>query len=444
MRGVLLHNARIVNEGVSYEGYVAVSDGMIVETGAGKAPLRLLDSFEEVRDLKGALLLPGVIDVHVHFREPGLTHKADIASESRAALAGGVTSYFEMPNTSPQTVSPEEWRKKMEIAKRDSAVNYAFFIGATKDNIELLRDMDFSNVPGVKLFLGSSTGNMLVEGETLLDEIFSLGRRVAAHCEDEETIRNNVAEAREKYGETEVPISEHPSIRSREACVKSTASALERAIRLGTDFHVCHLTTREEVDMLRGLKGVSGEACVAHLWFCDEDYEKLGAKIKCNPSIKKRADREALRNAVRDGVIDIVATDHAPHLAKEKEGGALKAVSGMPMVQFSLQAMLALAEKGCFSIERVVEVMCHNPASRFGLKGRGFIRKGYHADMVILSKDSMTVTKDIIESKCGWSPLEGETFPYTVREVIVNGVSGWRDGKIMPHPVEALTFTDEK
>lgn len=441
MGTTLLHNAKIINEGESFDGFVLITNSIIEKVGRGEAPEELLDKVDEVRDLKGDLLLPGVIDVHVHFREPGLTHKADIRSESRAALAGGVTSFFEMPNTNPQTTSVAALSEKLNIAEKDSAVNYAFFIGATNDNYDELVSVDYSAVPGIKAFLGSSTGNMLVEGEKNLDRIFKLGPIVAVHCEDEGIISKNARRAKGKYGEKEVPVSEHPHIRTREACLISTKNAIERAKRHNSDLHVCHLSTEEEVELLKSCPdNITAEACVAHLLFSEDDYDTLGALIKCNPAIKSSRDRAALRDAVRDGVIDIVATDHAPHLLSEKEGGALKAVSGMPMIQFSLPLMLKMAAEGAFPIERVVEVMAHNPASRFGIERRGFIREGYYADLVVVTKHESVISRSAIKSKCGWSPVENVSLPYTVKEVYVNGDAAWRDEKETSHKSLPLRF----
>lgn len=442
----IYYNALIINEGHSFIGYVGVSGDRIVKIGSGEAPTALIEQYEESEDLLGKWLLPGVIDDQVHFRDPGLTHKGDISTESRAAVAGGVTSYMDMPNTKPQTVTVSAWEEKMKRASEVSLANYAFFIGATSENIEELKKADYTRIPGIKLFLGASTGNMLVEDESALDEIFSLGRLVAIHSEDETTIRDNAKKAIDEFGEGNVPISEHPKIRSEEACVKSTKRAIERAKRLGTRLHVLHISTGKEISMmlpgdLNG-KQITSEVCVHHLWFSDEDYAHLGSRIKWNPAVKTSGDRKALREALNDGRIDIIATDHAPHTREEKQGDALHAASGGPMVQFSLPVMLQLSAEGILSKERVVELMSHNPARLFGIKDRGFLREGYFADMVIVDpRKGFTVNTDIIESKCGWSPLEGEMLDHTVSATIVNGNEVWRDGRfVAAHIGKALEF----
>lgn len=421
---MILDNALIINENRRWHGYVAIEGDTIAEVGSG----RYTGNDPHVINLGGKLLMPGVIDTHVHFREPGLTAKGDIASESRAAAAGGVTSYFDMPNCKPPTVTVEAWQQKMKIAQTESAVNYAFYIGASPDNIDHLRSADYHHVPGIKAFLGQSTGSMQVSAEAL-DAIFSEPRIVSIHSEDQSIIDTNSEEARLKYGAEEVPVTEHPEIRSVEACVKCTREALERASRCGTRLHVLHVSTEEELEFFgTGVpiedKRITAEACVAHLWFDERDYRTLGTKIKCNPSVKNIRHREALRRAVADGTIDVVSTDHAPHLPADKKGGALSAASGMPSLQFSLQAMIELSRQGCFPLERVVATMCHNPARLFGIERRGFIRKGYKADLVAVDMDQpMTVTPDVIKSKCGWSPFEGTTFSSSIAQVWVNGAN---------------------
>lgn len=436
----ILYNAILVNEGSTTPGFLIISHSLIERVGEGSPAPRTIASCDEAVDLHGAYIFPGVIDVHVHFREPGMTRKADIRSESLAALHGGVTSYLEMPNTSPPTTTLAALADKEAIAARDSAVNYAFFQGATNDNIDELRRADYSAVPGIKVFMGSSTGNMLVDRAAQLDDIFSLGHLVAVHCEDEQTIAANAAAAREKYPAGEVPVSEHPAIRSREACIRSTQHALQLARLHDTRLHICHLTTAEEVSMLPDSRKVSAEACVAHLYFTDEDYPRLGTKIKCNPAVKTKADREALREGVRTGRIPVVATDHAPHLLIEKEGGALKAVSGMPMVQFSLPLMLKMADEGVFTLPLVAQVMAHGPAEMFRIERRGFLREGYFADLTIVERLPMTVSADIIKSKCGWSPLEGTTLPMSVTKVYVNGRLALDSGEVLPHTAHHLSF----
>lgn len=421
MGAFVLADARILNEGKLYRGFVAVDPPYIIEVGAGDYHGDL-----PARDLGGRLLMPGVIDTHVHFREPGLTAKADIRSESRAAAAGGVTSYFDMPNCVPQTVTREALDDKFRRAAGDSLVNYSFYIGATRDNLDVLATADYSRVPGVKLFLGASTGGMQVEDEEYLDRIFRLPRRISVHSEDQAIINRNAAIAREKYPEGGIPMREHARIRSAEACRECTRKAVERARRHGTRLHVCHISTADELQFLTpGIplekKQITGEVCVQHLWFSDRDYDRLGAKIKCNPAVKGAEHRDALRRAVRDGLIDVVSTDHAPHLPADKEGDALHAASGIPLVQFSLPCMLEGARRGWWSLERVVELMCHNPAQLFGIERRGFLRPGYYADLVIVGETPSEVTRESILSKCGWSPFEGETFSHKVSETYVNG-----------------------
>ncbi len=430
---MLLYNATIINESESYHGYVEVKGNIIENVAKGDPIATLLNSYPESErlDLDGKWLLPGVIDDQVHFRDPGLTHKGDIATESRAAIAGGVTSFMDMPNTKPQTTTLEAWKAKMQHAQEVSLANYSFFFGATNDNIAEINKLDSKAIPGIKVFLGASTGNMLVDNEASLDKIFSLPYLIAIHSEDENIIRKNAETYREKYGE-DVPVECHPLIRSREACLVSTQRAIERAQRLGTRLHILHLSTKEEILLLGDTNSskITGEVCVHHLWFTDEQYKSLGTRIKCNPAVKSREDREELRHALNDGRIAVIATDHAPHLLSEKEGGALKAASGMPLVQFSLLAMLDMAKQGITSTENVVRLMCHNPATLYDIDRRGFIRKGYYADMVVVDPSKPTeVTTEIIQSRCGWSPFEGHTFPHSVDTTIVNGVVVYTQGK---------------
>lgn len=433
----VLDNVRIVSDGSDRRGFVVVCGDSIEEVGEG----RYAGDIADVRDLGGKLLLPGVIDTHVHFREPGFTRKADIASESRAAAAGGVTSFCEMPNTRPQTLTIDAWDQKMRRAEETSAVNYAFYIGASTDTLGELRNADFSRIPAIKLFLGASTGASASSDDGFLDEVFSFGPMVAVHSEDQEIIDRNTAAALAKYGKGNVPISEHPVIRSAEACYECTRRAVERAERCGTHLHVCHVTTAAELPFFYNTlpleeKKLTAEACVQHLFFTDEDYSHLGARIKCNPSVKSVSDREALLHAVADGTIDVVSTDHAPHTLADKEGDALTAASGLPLIQFSLPAMIELSEAGHFPLSRVVEVMSENQARLFGIDRRGFIRPGYFADLVVVDPERpLTVTEAegvdreqpevtpgaLIRSKCGWSPFAGHTFPASVVATYVNG-----------------------
>ncbi len=388
-------------------------------------------SYDHIVDASGCFVLPGVIDDHVHFREPGLTAKADIESESRAAAAGGVTTYFDMPNTIPQTTTLEALDEKYALAAQKSHVNYAFFFGATNDNVELFEQLDPKRIPGIKLFMGSSTGNMLVDRSESLDKIFSSAKLpIMAHCEDTTIINRNMAEAKQKYGE-DPKVIHHPEIRSEEACYESTKLAVELARKHQARLHVAHLTTAKELELFGNEENITAEATVSHLYFCDRDYAALGTRIKCNPAIKTQRDREALREAVNDGRIAVIGTDHAPHLLSQKEGGCAKAASGMPMIQFSLVTMLELVDQGVLSIERLVELMCHHPAQLFEVRQRGFLREGYQADIVIVRPNTgWTVTKDIIQSRCGWSPMEGHMYLWRVEQTICNGHTVYCDGKV--------------
>jgi dihydroorotase len=425
MNHILIRNALIINEESTTAADVLVTGDRIAGIfSRGKAP-----SYKEatVIDATGLWLMPGIIDDHVHFREPGLTHKGDISSESAAAAAGGVTSFMEMPNTSPQTVTIGEWHKKNLLAAEKSVINYSFYIGGTDSNIRELLSADSELVPAVKLFMGASTGNMLVSSEEALDAIFSLKNLpVACHCEDEQIIRANMAAYREDYGE-QIDPSFHPLIRSREACLTSSSAAITRARRAGTRLHLLHLSTAEETELLTPgpdprKKQIIGEACVHHLWFDDSAYRDKGNLVKWNPPIRTAADREALLRAVREDRIDIIATDHAPHTLEEKSAPYFGAPSGGPTVQHSLVMMLELCHRGELTPELVVRKMCHNPALLFGIADRGFIREGYRADLVLVDPAApWTVSRENILYKCGWSPLEGTTFRSCVVATIVNG-----------------------
>ena len=416
----------IVNEGELFLGSIVVKDGIISKI------TKLQQSLSE-KDLKEKpFLLPGVIDDHVHMRDPGLTHKADMDTETRAAAAGGVTTVLDMPNVSPQTTTLPLLEERYRMAAQKCHVNYGFFLGATNDNLQDICNVDVHNVPGIKLFMGSSTGNMLVDKEEALRNIFrQCPTLLMTHCEDTNLINQRMDEFKAKYGD-DPDVIHHPEIRNAEACFRST----ELAVRLAKDtearLHVAHLTTARELELFTpNDKQITAEACVAHLLFSDQDYPKLGTRIKCNPAIKSTEDRKALRQALSDGRITVVGTDHAPHLLSEKEGGCCKAVSGMPMVQFSLPAMLSLVDEGVLTIERMVELMCHNPARLFGIEKRGFIREGFHADLVLLRPNRpWQVNKEIIQSKCGWSPLEGKTFNWQVCQTYVNGQLVWNGEKV--------------
>lgn len=427
----LIRNATIVNEGQSKIGSVYINDNGIIERIVWGTTN---DTAEETIDADGMLLIPGVIDDQVHFREPGLTHKADIESESHAAVAGGVTSYMEMPNTKPTTTTVEALDWKYSRAAEVSTANYSFWIGATNDNLDTIKSIDYSKVCGIKLFMGSSTGNMLVDNEETLNRLFAEAPcLIATHCEDEATIKANMAAYKEKYGE-DVPMKCHAEIRSAEACYKSSAKAAELARKNNAHLHILHLSSAREIDLLDdgplSERHVTGEVCAHHLWFSDEDYDKLGSRIKWNPSIKSKSDRDALRAAVKSGRIAVVATDHAPHTKEEKAQSYFNCPSGGPFVQFSLPTMLTLASQGNWNIETVVDQMCHRPAELFKVSKRGYIRPGYYADLVLVKKEPMLINVDIIQSKCKWSPLEDTTLDYTVKQTFVNGQSVYSDGKV--------------
>lgn len=436
MNKKLIKNVRIINEGRSYQGAVLINGEMIEAVYEGEVPSEIIAETNDIVDGQGKWLLPGCIDDQVHFREPGLTYKADIYSESRAAVAGGVTSFMDMPNTKPQTTTIENLEWKFNRAAETSAANYSFFFGGTNDNMEEIRRLDRSRVPGLKLFLGSSTGNMLVDKKDALERIFSESDLlIAVHAEKEEIIKRNIAYYTQKYGE-DLDISFHSKIRSEEACYASSSEAVELATRLGTRLHILHLSTAKETTLLDNKlplkdKKITGEVCVHHLWFHDGDYALFGNRIKWNPSIKTLADRTALREAVNNDKIDIIATDHAPHLLSEKEGSCLKAASGGPLVQHSLIVMLELAMEGRFTYEKVVDKMAHKPAELFHIDRRGYIRPGYYADLVLIDPNKKwTVSKENILTKCGWSPFEGYTFHHAVDTTWVNGEIVWQDGQI--------------
>lgn len=416
----LIKNGTIVNEGRQYVANILIDNDIIEDILPVNEPR---GDYDIEVDATGCLVLPGVIDAHVHFREPGMTHKADIESESRAAAYGGVTSYFDMPNTKPQTTDLEAWQQKNELAAEKSHVNYAFFYGATNDNVDTFNQLDVHRIPGIKLFMGSSTGNMLVDKDEALCQVFAAAKEldlpVMAHCEDTDIINANMTAAKAQYGD-DPEVIHHPEIRSVEACLQSSAKAVELATQSGAHLHIAHITTAREMELLHA-PNVSAEATVAHLLFTDADYATLGTRIKCNPAVKSKADRDALRRAIADGTIMTIGTDHAPHTIEEKQGGAAKAVSGMPMVQFSLPAMLGLVDEGVVTLERLVELMCHNPAKLFSVRERGFLRPGYKADIAIVEHKSWTVDKQCIQSKCGWSPLEGTTLNWSVKHTLCNG-----------------------
>ena len=431
----LVKGGTLVNEGRTFNGSLVIEDEKITQIIEGNTVVGDLESptaFDEVIDASGCFVLPGIIDDHVHFREPGLTEKADIDTESRAAAAGGVTTYFDMPNTVPQTTTLEALEEKFALAAQKSHVNYSFFFGATNDNAGLFPQLDPHRIPGIKLFMGSSTGNMLVDRREALDRIFATAPMIImTHCEDTDIINRNMAAAKAKYGD-DPKVTHHPEIRSEEACYESTRLAVELATKHNARLHVAHLTTASELSLLAmQAKTITAEATVSHLYFCDRDYTALGTRIKCNPAIKTERDRDALREALNDGRIAVIGTDHAPHLLSQKEGGCARAASGMPMIQFSLVTMLELVDQGVLSLERLVELMCHNPARLFEVRQRGFLREGYQADIVLVRPNTgWTVTHDIIQSRCGWSPMEGHMYLWRVERTLCNGHTVYHQGRV--------------
>ncbi|MCB9015003.1 MAG: dihydroorotase [Lentimicrobiaceae bacterium] len=427
----LILGATIINEGHAFKGSVLINNGLISMIMPGE--FSGMDGVEII-DGEGKWLLPGVIDDQVHFRDPGLTHKGDIYTESRAAVAGGVTSYMEMPNTVPNTLTQLLLEEKYRMASEKSLANFSFYMGASNDNLSEILNTDPLTVCGIKVFMGASTGNMLVDNPETLENIFKFAPTlVAVHCEDEETIRTNTKAAINKYGET-IPFSAHPEIRSSEACYKSSSLAVKLAKKYNTRLHILHLSTASELDLLsrsqaNADKRITAEVCVHHLWFSDNDYDKLGPKIKWNPSIKAVSDREALRNALLDGRLDVVATDHAPHTGEEKSRPYSSCPSGGPLVQHSLAAMLELCHSNQLSPAMVVEKMCHAPARIFSIDRRGFIRQGYHADLVLVDPNApWTVRPENILYKCGWSPFEGQTFHSKITHTFVGGHLAWHNG----------------
>lgn len=442
---ILIHNTTIINEGKSYSGSVLI-DGKIIKKiyKDENIPEAILNQ-SQIINAKGLWLLPGVIDDQVHFREPGLTHKGDIASESRAAIAGGVTTFMDMPNTKPQTTSIEELEKKFELGAQKSYANYSFYMGATNDNMSELKKVDRKTVCGVKVFMGSSTGNMLVDDKKVLQTIFAeIDMLIATHCEKEEIIRQNLAKFKAELGEN-IPIQYHPLIRNAEACYQSSSEAAELASKYGSRLHILHLSTAKEVGIFDKTplkdKKITGEVCVHHLWFSDEDYLKYGNRIKWNPAVKTKADRDSLMQGLLNGKLDVIATDHAPHLWEEKQGGALQAASGGPLVQHSLLMMLELAKQGKITKEQVVDKMSHAPTTLFHIHNRGYIREGYFADLVLVNPNKpYTISKDNILYKCKWSPLENETLSHSIEKTFLNGQVAFDNGIVKEVRGEALTF----
>lgn len=441
MTRILIKNATVVNEDQVFPADVYIENGRIAEIGK-----EITKAADKTLDAEGLHLLPGMIDDQVHFREPGLTHKADIASESKAALAGGTTSYMEMPNVNPPTVTLEALEAKFARAAEVSWVNYSFYLGASNDNLEEVKRLDPNAACGVKIFMGSSTGNMLVDRDEALRQIFTHSPTlIATHCEDTPMIQAKEAEYRAKYGDN-VPFSAHPEIRCREACYKSSSHAVELAKETGAQLHILHITTAEELALFEPSpvtgKQITSEACVHHLWFTDEDYTTCGSLIKCNPAIKSKADRDAIRQAVIDGRIDVIATDHAPHTWEEKQQPYFNAPSGLPQVQRSLQALLDLYHQGVFPLELIVRKTTHAVAERFQIAERGYIREGYWADLVLvdLNRPQQDTRKSALY-KCGWSPWEGHTFQSTVMGTLVNGELKYWQGQFADFtPGQRLTF----
>jgi dihydroorotase len=434
MSSIIIKNSTIVNDGRRFRGDLLITDEFISALGNGEE--MDIPSGTRIIDATGLFLIPGIIDDQVHFREPGLTHKGDIHSESRAAVAGGVTSFMDMPNTIPQTVTVKVLDEKYRIGSDNSLANFSFYIGATNDNLSEVLNVDPEKVCGIKLFMGSSTGNMLVDNDTSLRELFAKSLLpISAHCEDEPTIRKNSEIYRKRYGD-DVPVKMHPLIRSREACFLSSAYAVRLAKEYNTRLHILHLSTADELKLFSNVlplnrKRITGEVCVHHLWFEESSYEELGNMIKWNPAIKTRFDRDALMNGVINNLIDIIATDHAPHTLEEKRNSYFKAPSGGPLIQHSLVTMLELWHHNILSLEKIVEMMCHNPAILFNIRNRGFIREGYKADLCLIDPESpWIVSKDNLLYKCGWSPFEGQTFRSKVIMTIINGTVVYDNGII--------------
>ena len=420
---ILLKSGTVVNEGKSIVADVLIKDGVIAKIDSSIT----VQENHTIVDLSGKLILPGCIDDQVHFREPGLTHKANLFTESRAAVAGGITSFMEMPNTVPNALTQDLLEDKYRSASKDSIANYSFFMGASNENVEEVLKTNEKNVCGVKIFMGSSTGNMLVDNEATLENLFSkVPMLIATHCEDEATIRANLKKAKEVYGDN-VPMSQHSLIRSEEACYLSSSMAVRLAKKHGTRLHILHISTEKEIALFDNSipleqKKITAEACIHHLWFSDEDYIEKGTLIKWNPAVKKASDRDAILQAVLDDKIDVIATDHAPHTIEEKSNTYFNAPSGGPLVQHGLLAMLSKVEEGKITVEKVVEKMAHAPAILFEIEKRGYIREGYHADIVVVdSNKKLEVTKESLLYKCGWSPFEGTVFNSSIHSTYVNG-----------------------
>lgn len=431
LKRTLIYNVTMVNEGRRFKGGLLIEDDRIERIFDDESLFSSMPAGTGI-NAEGCYLLPGVIDDHVHFREPGLTAKADIESESRAAAAGGVTTYIDMPNTLPQTTTVEALKQKRVLAAHKSHVNYGFFVGATRNNIDELRSLNRRKVCGIKLFMGASTGNMLVDDEEALDRLFEQTRLpIMTHCEDGAMIAENMAACKAQYGD-DPDVALHSRIRSAEACYASTAEAVRLAKKWGARLHVAHISTAKELELFTpGDSRITAEVCLPHLLFTEADYARLGSRIKCNPAVKTAEDRDALRKALTDGRISVIGTDHAPHTITDKQGGAARAASGMPTLQFSLVSMLQLVDEGVLSLERMVELMCHAPARLFNIEGRGYLREGYKADLVLVRPHSpWTLTPNKIESRCNWSPLEGRRFNWKVEKTFCNGYLIYNNGQI--------------
>lgn len=443
----LIQNATIINEGKSVKGSVLIDGELIKNIYTNEdIPTEILNK-STIINAEGLWLIPGVIDDQVHFRDPGLTHKGDISTESKAAIAGGVTSYMEMPNTNPQTTSIAALDAKFETAAEKSYANYSFYLGATNDNLSELKKIDRKNTCGVKIFMGSSTGNMLVDKKKALESIFSeIDMVIATHCEEEEIIQQNIAHYKKLLGEN-IPVKYHPLIRSAEACYQSSAKAVELADKYGARLHILHLSTEREISLFDTTpledKKITGEVCVHHLWFSDQDYEKYGNRIKWNPAVKTTQDRDAILEGLLKGKLDIIATDHAPHLLEEKTGSCFQAASGGPLVQHSLQMMLEISKQGKISKEEVVNKMSHAPATLFKINKRGYIREGYFADLVLVNPNKdYTITHNNILYKCKWSPLENETVSTSIEKTFLNGQIAFENGQVNEVRGQTLTFNN--
>ena len=443
MNRLLIKDIVIINEGIRTSGDIYIEGELIKEIGSNLE----YDKGIKIIDGNGRIAIPGMIDDQVHFREPGLTHKGNISTESKAAIAGGVTSYFEMPNTFPNTTSRKEFEKKIQIASKNSFANFSFMFGGTNDNIDEIKKLDHKEVAGIKLFLGSSTGKMLIDNQDSIENIFNnTSLPISAHCEDEQTIKDNTEYFKNLYGE-DIPISAHPKIRSDEACLKSSSFAVKLAKKTGARLNVFHISTAIELNLFdNGIelndKKITSEVCAHHLWFTDKNYSELGSKIKWNPAIKSKNDRDALWKALKDDKIDIIASDHAPHTLEEKNNKYLSCPSGGPMVQHTILSLLQNCKKYGVSFEKIVEKIAHNPAIIFKVNNRGFIRKGYFADIVLIDTNTPTiVTKDSLLYKCGWSPFEGQKFDNSIYKTILNGNVVYEDGKVNSIPYgKKITF----